>query len=69
MSTKKAKAVEGAAEVKLEKPIDNTIVLKANHQLSAAGYQLLVERVEALNKAWAGEIKFILIPYSVDVVE
>jgi hypothetical protein len=67
--TKKAKVVEGATEVTLEKPIDNTIILKANHQLSEAGYQLLVERVEALNDTWAGEFKFILIPYSVDVQE
>jgi len=66
---KKTKAVEGATEVALKKPLDNTIVLKANQPLSAAAYQLIVDRVDALNKQWDGEIKFVLIPHTTDVQE
>lgn len=60
-------AIEGATEIATREP--NIIFLRANEKLSAAGYQLLVDRTEALNQAWQGEIKFVLIPYSVDVVE
>lgn len=63
------KAIEGATEVKLEKPIENTIILKANEKLSAAAYLLLEDRVARLNAEWEGELKFVLIPYSVDIQE
>lgn len=63
------KAIEGATEVKLEKPIENTIILKANEKLSAAAYLLLEDRAERLNTQWEGKLQFVLIPYSVDIQE
>ena len=66
---KKAKEVEGTTEVKLEKPIENTVVLKANEKHSAASYKLIEDRVARLNAEWEGELKFVLIPYTVDIQE
>lgn len=62
-------AIEGATEVKLEKPIESTIILKANEKLSAAAYLLLEDRVARLNTEWEGKLQFVLIPYSVDIQE